>query len=101
MVDALSEIGLQPLALPDSGLYVCAGWPGAGSDDDPHAATEHARQARTLAQAALAEGIALAPGDYFLLEPRATSWFRFNVAHADDPRLRAFLQRAARQLPHP
>ncbi len=101
VVDALSEIGLQPLALPDSGLYVCAGWPGADADDDPHAVTEHARQARTLAQAALAEGIALAPGDYFLLEPRATSWFRFNVAHADDPRLRAFLQRAARQLPHP
>ena len=54
-----------------------------------------------LSQVMQAEGIALAPGDYFLLEPRATSWFRFNVAHADDPRLRTFLQRAARQLPHP
>ena len=93
VVESLMDIGLQPLAVPDSGLYVCAGWPDAPS------ASEATHHARALAQAAVAEGIALAPGDYFRLDQQATHWFRFNVAHADDPRLRDFLIRAARQRP--
>ncbi|HYR25862.1 MAG TPA: PLP-dependent aminotransferase family protein [Aquabacterium sp.] len=91
VVESLVDLGLQPLAWPDSGLYVCAGWPDAPSVGEP------AHQARALAQAALAEGIALAPGDYFRLDQQPTTWFRFNVAHADDPRLRAFLTRAAQR----
>ena len=87
VVDMLDEVGLRPLALPDSGLYVCAGW-SAGPPADG------APTARDVAQAALREGIALAPGDYFLLGHPPTAWFRFNVAHGDDARLRAFLKRA-------
>ncbi|RZL08840.1 MAG: PLP-dependent aminotransferase family protein [Rubrivivax sp.] len=85
VVDALEGIGLTPLALPDSGLYVCAGW--RGEPTGKH-------QARTVAQAALQEGIALAPGDFFMLDQAPTTWFRFNVAHADDARLLDFLRRA-------
>ena len=87
VVDALLDVGLEPLAMPDSGLYVCAGWPAAREGLGTPTG------ARAVAQAALKEGIALAPGDYFLLEQPATRWFRFNVAHANDPRLMDFLRR--------
>lgn len=92
VVEALMDVGMTPLAVPDSGLYVCAGWP-------EREAPEQASLARQVAQEALTEGIALAPGDYFMLDQRPTSWFRFNVAHANDPRLLRFLQRVARRLP--
>ena len=92
VVEALIDIGLEPLALPDSGLYVCAGWPHVDPAEAP-------ALARTITQAALAEGIALAPGDYFMLDQRPTGWFRFNVAHANDPQLLGFLQRTAKHLP--
>ena len=97
VVEALLDVGMAPLAVPDSGLYVCAGWPGGDQVD----AAEQASLARQVAQEALTEGIALAPGDYFMLDQRPTRWFRFNVAHANDPRLLRFLQRMAKRLPRP
>ena len=99
VVEALMDVGMAPLAVPDSGLYVCAGWPGAGAGVGAVDAPEQALLARQVAQEALAEGIALAPGDYFMLDQRPTGWFRFNVAHANDPRLLRFLQRIAKRLP--
>ena len=89
VVEALDDIGLAPLALPDSGMYLSAGWQGPATDT---------ANARLVAQAAFQEGIALAPGDFFLLEQPHTTWFRFNVAHAEDPRLMAFLKRAVDQF---
>jgi DNA-binding transcriptional MocR family regulator len=53
--------------------------------------------ARTIADAALRAGILLSPDEFFLLRPSTTIWFRFNVAYAHDPVLRAFLQSAFRQ----
>jgi DNA-binding transcriptional MocR family regulator len=106
VVEALLDVGMTPLAVPDSGLYVCAGWPGAGGAEGADGTqgaplSEQASLARQVAQQALAEGIALAPGDYFMLDQRPTGWFRFNVAHANDPRLLRFLQRMAKRLPRP
>ena len=50
VVEALLDVGMAPLAVPDSGLYVCAGWPDVDAPD-------RASLARQVAQEALAEGI--------------------------------------------
>ena len=83
LLETLAHLALVPLASPEGGLFVSAGW--------PVRPTERAN-ARRIAEAALQERIALAPGDFFEVEPPATIWFRFNVAYSDDPRLHAFLR---------
>lgn len=45
---------------------------------------------------AAAEGLLLAPGELFLPQSRPTSFWRFNVAHCDSPRLMEFLQKVSR-----
>jgi DNA-binding transcriptional MocR family regulator len=87
-IEALAEVGMQPVARPRGGMFVSAGWNAAPAPDC---------NARTIADAALRAGILLSPDEFFLLRPSTTIWFRFNVAYAHDPVLRAFLQSASPQ----
>lgn len=82
-LEALGEVGLRPLARPRGGMFVSAGWPQA-----PTAA----RNARTIADAALRAGILLAPGEFFTQREPQGIWFRFNAAYAANPQLRDFLR---------
>lgn len=78
----LQDAGLTLLAEPDGGMFLSAGWPVPPTADC---------NAREIAEAALREGLALAPGDFFHVSPPASIWFRFNVAHETPERLKAFL----------
>lgn len=80
---SLESLGLAPLATPTGGMFVSAGF---------RARPTERVNARVIADAALKERIALAPGDYFEVGLPETIWFRFNVAYSDDPRLHAFLR---------
>ena len=81
-IDALRDVGMAPVARPRGGMFVSAGW---------STAPTAARNGRLIADAALRAGILLAPSEFFMLRPSGTIWFRFNVAYADQPQLRAFL----------
>ncbi|MEJ2897504.1 hypothetical protein WC434_16210, partial [Bordetella avium] len=48
--------------------------------------------ARALAEAALRDGIWLAPGCYFDAAQADTPWLRFNVAYSNKPALWRFLR---------
>jgi DNA-binding transcriptional MocR family regulator len=87
-IEALADVGMEPVARPRGGMFVSAGW------NVPPAPECNAR---TIADTALRAGILLSPDEFFLLRPSTTIWFRFNVAYAHDPVLRAFLQSAFRQ----
>ncbi len=63
-------------------MFISAGWP-----VKPSATCN----ARSIAEEALRVGLAMAPGDFFLVSPPDSIWFRFNVAHAEPDRLRLFL----------
>ncbi|WP_338770990.1 PLP-dependent aminotransferase family protein [Massilia sp. METH4] len=81
-IEALAEVGMEPVARPRGGMFVSAGWNMPPTAD---------HNARTIADTALRAGILLSPDEFFLLRPSTTIWFRFNVAYAHDPVLRAFL----------
>ncbi|QBE62882.1 aminotransferase-like domain-containing protein [Pseudoduganella lutea] len=87
-IEALAEVGMEPVARPRGGMFVSAGWNVAPTP-------EH--NARSIADAALRAGILLSPDEFFLLRPSTTIWFRFNVAYAHDPVLRAFLHSALKR----
>jgi DNA-binding transcriptional MocR family regulator len=78
----LEAAGLSLLAAPDGGMFLSAGWPVAPTETC---------NARVIAEDALKDGLALAPGDFFHVSPPESIWFRFNVAHEDSDRLQAFL----------
>ncbi|WP_426112418.1 PLP-dependent aminotransferase family protein [Massilia sp. PWRC2] len=81
-IDVLAEVGMTPVARPRGGMFVSAGWP----------ADESNRSARLIAGQALKAGILLSPGEFFMLGPSPTVWFRFNVAYAAEaPALLTFL----------
>jgi DNA-binding transcriptional MocR family regulator len=83
LLATLDSLGLEPLAVPEGGMFVSAGW---------RAAPTPTVNARAIADAALKERIALAPGEFFEVGGPQSIWFRFNVAYSDDPRLHAFLR---------
>ena len=77
----LQELGIQPWLQPRAGLFLwCKLPPGA--------------DATALSQAALAQGIILAPGNVFSPSQSANGFMRFNVAQSLDERLFAFLRQA-------
>jgi DNA-binding transcriptional MocR family regulator len=82
-IENLAAAGLQPLAQPRGGMFVSAGW------DVPPAP---AVNGRSIADLALKSGILLSPGEFFMLRPCTSIWFRFNAAYSDSPQLRQFLQ---------
>ncbi|MFD1747611.1 PLP-dependent aminotransferase family protein [Rhizobium helianthi] len=74
----LEALGIRPLLRPRGGFYLWCSLPG-GVD------------AAELAQAALAHGIVLAPGNVFSLSQNAANLMRFNVAQMQDKRIDAVL----------
>ena len=79
----LRAVGIEPWIEPDAGIFLWARLPD-GMD------------AVTLARAALAEGIVLAPGNVFSTSGTWTEYLRFNVSMCDDEALFAFLAGACR-----
>ena len=77
-INALREIGMQPWIEPAAGIFVWARLP-EGID------------AITLARAALAENIVVAPGNVFSASGMWGDHLRFNVAMCDDQQIWAFL----------
>lgn len=53
-----------------------------------------------VAQAALTNDVVLAPGDVFSAAQSAAAMMRFNVAHCEDARVMAVLERAIAQVAH-
>lgn len=77
----LTGLGIQPWVQPAAGMFLWCRLPG-GMD------------AGALSQAALHEGIVLAPGNVFSVSQGAGDFLRFNVAQSRDERLFGFLARA-------
>ncbi len=78
----LQRLGIEPWLMPRGGFHLWCRLPDG-------------RTAIELAQAALADNIVLAPGDVFSATQSAAMMMRFNVAHCDDPRVMAVLERMA------
>ena len=83
--DRLRQIGIEPWLMPRGGFYLWSRLPD-GVDS------------ALLAQATIAEGIVLAPGNVFSLSQTASGFMRFNVAHMQDPRIYAVIAEAIRKL---
>jgi DNA-binding transcriptional MocR family regulator len=64
-------------------MFVSAGWEQAPTPE---------LNGKTIADLALKSGILLSPGEFFMLRPCASIWFRFNAAYSDSAQLRQFLQ---------
>ncbi len=84
-VKRLRAVGIEPWIEPDAGIFLWARLPD-GMD------------AVTLARAALAEGIVLAPGNVFSTSGAWGDHLRFNVSMCDDEALFAFLGDACRSV---
>jgi DNA-binding transcriptional MocR family regulator len=82
-IDSLRGAGMEPLARPRGGMFVSAGWRQPPGPD---------WNGKLIADQALKAGILLSPGEFFMLRPTDSVWFRFNVAYTDHPQLLAFLQ---------
>lgn len=83
-VKRLRAVGVEPWIEPTSGIFL---WARLADGID----------AVTLARAALAEGIMLAPGNVFSISGSWSDFMRFNVAMSDDERLFEFLATACRK----
>lgn len=82
--DRLSRLGIEPWLMPRGGIYLWCQLPeGLDSGD--------------VAQAALAKGVVLAPGNVFSISQTAGSFMRFNVAHMIEPRIYTILADAIRR----
>ncbi|MGQ5523616.1 aminotransferase-like domain-containing protein [Chitinimonas sp. PSY-7] len=78
----LEAMGFKLWAQPTGGMFCYACLPGI-TDSAP------------LAEAAVGEGLMLAPGALFCPRGETTTWLRFNVAHMDDTRVWDWLARAS------
>lgn len=76
----LEQAGMQLYFHPAGGMFA---WARFGTD----------RDVRALAERACSYDIMLAPGHLFRPDEQPSQWFRFNVAHSDNPRLFDFLER--------
>ncbi|MVW70229.1 PLP-dependent aminotransferase family protein [Bordetella sp. 15P40C-2] len=77
----MDALGLTLWARPHAGLFLWARLPDSW-----------ACSANTLAEAALKDGIWLAPGSYFDPDEADIPWMRFNVAYSQAPQLWRFLE---------
>ena len=80
----LQRLGIEPWLMPRGGFYLWCGLPD-GVD------------ATQVAQAALVEGVVLAPGNVFSVSQTATRFMRFNVAHMQDPHIYRVLAEALKK----
>ncbi len=81
-IRGLTRAGLELFTEPDAGMFLWARMP-------------QFEDSVALAEAAMAEGIMLAPGTLFRPHLERSPWMRFNVATLQDPRLLAWLERTA------
>jgi DNA-binding transcriptional MocR family regulator len=89
-IDLLDGVGMAPIALPRGGMFVSAGWQVAPTAQS---------NGKVIADMALKAGILLSPGEFFMLRPPPSIWFRFNVAYAaETPALVDFLARVRGEL---
>jgi DNA-binding transcriptional MocR family regulator len=72
VAERLRRLGIEPWLMPRGGFYLWCRLPGA-------------LDSTQLAQAALAKGVVLAPGNVFSLSQNVQHFMRFNVAHTLDP----------------
>lgn len=85
-VERLHRLGIEPWLLPRGGFNLWCRLP-EGLDS------------ALVAQAAVAEGVVLAPGNVFSLSQGASGFMRFNVAHMQEPRVYEVLARAMKATP--
>lgn len=86
---ALEQVGLTILAEPEGGMFISAGW---------RVAPTETMNARSIAEDALKNGIVLAPGSFFEVDASDTIWFRFNIAHGDNPKVHDYLANVSAKL---
>lgn len=77
----LESLGIRPWIMPRGGFYLWCRLPDG-------------REAATLARAALAENLVLAPGNVFSVAQSAPDFMRFNVARMEGTRVYALLAQA-------
>lgn len=82
-MERLDAMGLMPLAQPHGGMFIAASL--VGTNGAPISGN-------WIAQCAAAQGLLLAPASLFSRNVD-TPWFRFNVAHLDNPLLHRFFVR--------
>jgi DNA-binding transcriptional MocR family regulator len=82
VVHAFEEIGLEIFTEPHSGMFIWARFP-------------QVEDALPLAEAAVRDGIMLAPGAVFRPHLERSPWMRFNVAVCEEPRVQRWLRQAA------
>ena len=82
--ERLSRLGIEPVLLPRGGFNLWCRLP-EGLDSAP------------VAQAALSDGVVLAPGNVFSVSQSAAGFMRFNVAHMIEPRVYTVLEKAMRR----
>jgi DNA-binding transcriptional MocR family regulator len=82
MIRLMKTVGMQVFAEPVGGNFVWARF-------------THIDDAATLSEAALRDGVMLAPGAVFRPNLEPSPYMRFNVAFHGDPRLRQVLTRIA------
>ena len=82
--DRLARLGITPWLLPRGGFNLWCRLP-EGLDSGE------------VAQAAVAEGVVLAPGNVFSVSQTAAGFMRFNVAHMADPRVYRVLENALKK----
>jgi DNA-binding transcriptional MocR family regulator len=80
-IERLGEIGIEPWMIPRGGFNL---WCRLPNDVDSAA----------VAQAALADGVVLAPGNVYSASSAAANYMRINVAQCGDARLMPILKRA-------
>jgi DNA-binding transcriptional MocR family regulator len=88
VADRLNRLGIEPWLLPRGGFNLWCKLPD-GLDS------------AQVAQAALAEGIVLAPGNVFSVSQSASNFMRFNVAHTLDPRVERTLAELLKSVSRP
>ncbi|MCR6497846.1 PLP-dependent aminotransferase family protein [Shinella sp. CPCC 101442] len=82
--DRLTSLGITPWLMPRGGFNLWCRLPeGLDSGD--------------VAQAAVADGLVLAPGNVFSISQTAAGFMRFNVAHMADPRVYKVLTEALKR----
>ncbi|WP_337181141.1 PLP-dependent aminotransferase family protein [Shinella sp.] len=84
--ERLHRLGIEPWLLPRGGFNLWCRLP-EGLDS------------ALVAQAAVSEGVVLAPGNVFSLSQGAAGFMRFNVAHMLEPRVYDVLARAMKATP--
>jgi DNA-binding transcriptional MocR family regulator len=82
--DRLSRLGIEPWLSPRGGFYLWCRLP-EGVDSGE------------VAQAAVVEGVVLAPGNVFSVSQNAAGFMRFNVAHMLEPRVYEILAAALKR----